>query len=164
MKTLTIPLTEDLKPCNQKAKWGRAGCPHYGTCNWTTVEVRFTLDGVTLGVKKYLWVHDDVVQEGERYRHEGLGYMPSSDIGGQDRGSLWMLLEIEQLGELFKTALRAVAEAEAFRNRESSEEEARLLEVAVEAQEAENIVREDYHRLLAKYDMLEERLGYLISK
>ena len=160
MKTLKVPIV-DGKPQWGEGEWGHPGIPSRYTDQLCTVEVRFMVQGRTIGTKKFLWVSDNVRVRGDSYRYERLGYLPYSRIGGMVDDYPWMLLEIYHLGRLLQSAVSAVDEAHRVQN--PSEAETKLREELGDALEDRDFYRAEWRRITDEYEMLQDYLGELLS-
>ena len=162
MKVLKVPVI-DGEPRWTRGSWDHQGIPSRYTEQLCTVEVRFVVQGgKTVGIKKFLWVSDNVKVRGDSFRYERLGYRPSSHIGGMAGGEPWMLLEIESLGLLLHSALRAVDEA-AWKSRVPSAVETQLREELEEAEDDRDHYRSQLVRLERDIEQLQGYIGELLS-
>ena len=161
MHTLKVPVI-DGKPHWAKGQWDHPGIPSPYTNQLCPVEARFVVEGKTVGIKKFLWVSDNVRVRGDTFRYERLGYRPSSHIGGMAGGAPWMLLEIESLGILLHSALRAVDEAE-WKSRVPTAVENQLREELEEALEDRDLYSERLIKLDRKVEQLQGYIGELLS-
>ena len=163
MKVMKVPVI-DGEPRWTRGSWDHQGIPSRYTEQLCTVEVRFVVEGgKTVGIKKFLWVSDNVKVRGDSFRYERLGYRPSSHIGGMAGGEPWMLLEIESLGLLLHSALRAVDEA-TWKSRVPSAVETELREELEEALEDRDLYSERLIKLDRKIEQLQGYIGELLSE
>ena len=161
MYTMKVPCI-DGKPQWDRGEWDHQGLPSHYMDQLCTVEVHYVVEGLTVGIKRFLWASSHVRRRGDTFRYERLGYLPSSHIGGMSDDGPWMLLEIDNLGRLLQSALREVDEA-AWKSRNPSAVETQLRGELEDAIDDRNHYRDEWRRMTRQYEQLQGYIGELLS-